>query len=207
MLSAPRDKLKGWLSSQRLLKIAVIAIFMGFLGAVTAFSVFPNSGGGPSGYRLSVGGETVTMCLPGDQLSHSTWLHEPGAEGLSDTWQAAQGVAADIREDAVSSELSQDLREVLAPARDFSFDADTVQRRTASVGVDIVTYDSTKVDTDGDEVLTARIVLEDTDDGAFIHEVLVCSSETSTSVGALESALDDFYGPIPAGTKTEEERD
>lgn len=207
MLSIPRDKLKGWLSNQRLLKFAAIAIFMGFLGAVTAFSVFSDSGGGPSGYRLSVGGETVTMCLPGDQLSHSTWLHEPGGEGLSDTWQAAQSVATDIREDAGSSEWSKDLREVLAPARDFRFDADTVQRRTASGGFDIVTYDSTKVDADGDEVLTARIVLEDTDDGAFVHEVLVCSSETSTSVEAFENALDDFYGPIPAGTKTEEELD
>lgn len=180
---------------------------MGFLGAVTAFSVFPENGGETSGYRLSVGGEAVTMCLPGDQLSHSTWFHQPGSEGHSNAWQAAEGVAIEIREDAGSSELSEGMRDALAPARDFRFDAETEHRKTASGGYDIVTYDSTEADADGDEVLTARIVIEDKDDGAFVEEVLVCTSETFTSVEAFKEASNDFYGPIPEGVKTEEELD
>ena len=139
------------------------------------------------------------MCLPGDQLSHSTSFHVPGGEGHSDTWKAAEGFATEIREDAGSSELSEGMHEALAPARNFRFDAETKN------GNGIVTYDSTKVTADGDEVLTARIVIQDKDDDAFVEEVFVCTSETTTSLTAFQEASNEFYGPILEAVKTEEE--
>ena len=180
---------------------------MGFLGAITAFSVFSDDAGQSSGYRVVVGGEAVTLCLPGDELSHTVLTPDPDADGHSTPWAAAEAIATAVQDDAGKDEFSASMREALGPARAFKFDIGSEDRKTGDAGRDLITYDSSRPNEDGTSVLTSRVLIEEKSNGSFVSEVFICTSETYTDLATFRQASSQFYGEIPNGIKTAEELD